>query len=266
MSAQRALFAAPAATRAARDGRAGAVELVLAHGAYLRLGGDWLLVSEPSVPLGPLSIAVDGLGQLELAPGLPAAVRDRRLLIGDTALSLERMRTRRTLPPSLWPPASAEAIETAAAASLVALPAAPMVLERGLAALQRGAVTDAVGSLAGLGPGLTPAGDDVLAGYAASRVMLRRARPRRGVALDDPVPLSTLAADRSSALGLAYLSCAERGEVAEPAARLLSAIHSGSAAAAQVAAGQLRAWGASSGTAIALGILAATLGISCRVN
>jgi len=266
VSGQRALFAAPAATKAARNGRAGAVELVLAHGAYLRLGGDWLLVSEPSVPLGPLSIAVDGLGQLELAPGLPAAVRDQRLLIGDGALSLERMRTRRMLPLSSRAPASAAAIANAAAAALVALPSVPMVLERGLAALHGGAVLEAVGLLAGLGPGLTPAGDDVLAGYAASRMMLRGARSRLGPALDDPVPLSTLAAERSSALGLAYLRCAERGEVAEPAARLLHAIHTGSASSARVAAGQLRAWGASSGTAIARGILAATLPISCRVN
>ncbi|MGH2885709.1 MAG: DUF2877 domain-containing protein, partial [Solirubrobacteraceae bacterium] len=155
---------------------------------------------------------------LELRPVAPAEVTRRRLLVGERALSLERMRDRPSAP-------AAGACTTPCAS----LPGPPESLEAGIAALATGRVTDAVRLLAGLGDGLTPAGDDVLAGYAAARYALgSRVAP----------PLSTLASGRSSPLGLAYLLCAERGELPDP---------------------PLPSWGASSGVAIAWGINAAVV-------
>jgi Protein of unknown function (DUF2877) len=218
MTVVRALFAGPGARRALIDGARGEVEIVLkSGGGYVRLGSaGWVLLTRPDAPFGPLSVAVDGLHRLELQPATPAEVVRGRLLVGDRVLSLERMRDR---PAGVAGPGSA--------ADCASLPAPPACLEAGIAALADGGVADAVRLLAGLGDGLTPAGDDVLAGYAAARF-----------GIGSPVALSDLASERSSPIGLAYLRCAERGEL--PDARL-------------------RSWGASSGIALAWGINAAVL-------
>jgi hypothetical protein len=80
----------------------------------------------------------------------------------------------------------------------------------------------AVQELAGRGEGLTPVGDDVLAGFAAMRHALGR-----------PVCIDK---GRCSPLGRAYLCCAERGELPEA---------------------PLSRWGATSGTAMLWGMGAA---------
>jgi hypothetical protein len=143
------------------------------------------------------------------------------------------------------------AIRAAAAAAQAALPTPPARLRPGLLALLGARVTGAIRLLAGLGDGLTPAGDDVLAGYAAARV-----------ALGAPVALSGAAAGRASGLGLAYLRCAERGELPDVAARVLAAICRGSAVEARVALPLLRAWGSSSGAALGWGINAAVMSLN----
>jgi Protein of unknown function (DUF2877) len=224
----RALFAGPGARRALVDGARGEVEIALQGGSYVRLGSaGWVLLTRPGAPFGPLSVAVDRLHRLELRPGAPAEVTRGALLVGERALSLERMRDR---------PSPAAASHEASAAPCVSLSGPPASLEAGIAALAAGRVTDAVRLLAGLGDGLTPAGDDVLAGYAAAR--LARGSPVAPA-------LSTLASGRSSPLGLAYLRCAERGELPDA---------------------PLRSWGASSGIAISWGINAAVLQLTQRVN
>jgi hypothetical protein len=72
-----------------------------------------------------------------------------------------------------------------------------------------------------------------------------------------PVSLSPRACGRSSPLGLAYLRCAERGELPEPAGALLQALVAGDAAAAGRRARRLATWGASSGAALFWGMAAA---------
>ena len=98
--------------------------------------------------------------------------------------------------------------------------------------------------LAGRGPGLTPAGDDVLAGIAGWRHA-------------DGAPVS-LTAPRGSPIGLAYLRCAERGELPEPARRTLDAVRAGDAALAARRARVLGRWGATSGGAMLCGMAAAS--------
>ena len=62
---------------------------------------------------------------------------------------------------------------------------------------------------------------------------------------------------RCSPLGLAYLRCAERGELPEPVAALMRAIRAGDPVAAERRARALSRWGASSGAAMLWGIAAA---------
>ena len=66
-----------------------------------------------------------------------------------------------------------------------------------------------------------------------------------------------LPAERCSPLGLAYLRCAERGELPDPGERLVRAIRAGDADGAGRSARALAGWGASSGTAILWGVAAA---------
>jgi hypothetical protein len=244
VSEARALFAGPGAWRELVDGRFGAVELVLSRGAYVSLGSGWLLVTGRGAPFGPLSLAVERLEVVAPQPGTPAFVTRGRLILGECAVSLERARERPAV--ALGVLAESPAVSAAAAAARAALPGVPAILRDGHAALVAGRLEDAVRRLAGLGDGLTPAGDDVLAGYAAARV-----------AVGALVALSSRCARRSSPLGLAYLRCAERGELADVAARLLAAICRGSTPAALAALPGLHSWGSSSGVALAWGITAA---------
>jgi hypothetical protein len=104
-------------------------------------------------------------------------------------------------------------------------------------------VRDAVRLLAGRGEGLTPAGDDGLAGYAGW-----------AAATGATPELSALAAGRASPIGLAYLRCAERGELPAPAAATIAAVLAGDREAAARRARVLRRWGGSSGSALLWGI------------
>jgi hypothetical protein len=247
----RALFAAPAARRALLDGRSGTVELVLRRGSYLRFGEDWVaLVESGAPPFGPLSVAVHGITELGLTPGVQACVGGGALTVGGAGVSLRRMRERRMAHLSGPRSVSQAAVAGAAAAARSALRSAPSALRPGIDAIAAGSPVDAVNLLAGLGEGLTPAGDDVLAGYAAWRA----ATGAREAAL------LRAAAERCSPLGLAYLRCAERGELPDACAPLVVAIRHGSVPAVQAAIKGLGAWGASSGTAFGWGVVAATAG------
>ncbi|MBV8999302.1 MAG: DUF2877 domain-containing protein [Solirubrobacterales bacterium] len=241
MSFVRALFCGPGAIRALARGRCGAVELVFDRCAYVRLDSDWLLVAEPDLSFGPLSMAVAGFDRLDLELQLPVRVTSGRLVLGSQVVSLERMRKRGG--PSAIVLGTASAIREACTA--VALPDPAEALRHGLAALAAGRVLAAVRSLAGVGEGLTPAGDDVLAGYAAARAVCGA-----------PVILSTEAAGRSSPVGLAYLRCAERGELPDVAARVLAAIRRGSPSEVAATVPALSTWGATSGIALGWGLVA----------
>jgi hypothetical protein len=148
-------------------------------------------------------------------------------------------------PSMLVPPPLAPGWRGAVTAALDAAPSAPDALTAGLSALRRGDAEEAVAELAGRGEGLTPAGDDILAGYAAWCHTEGRSNA-----------VVALAASRAAPLGLAYLRCAGRGELPEPAAAVLRAIRAGDADAARRRAAGLSRWGASSGAAILWGLAA----------
>jgi hypothetical protein len=243
VSRARAFLAGPGALRALRTRRRGRVEVVFPHAAYMHLGDAWLMAAERHVPFGPLSLTVNA--PLDLRPGMPARVEGEQLLLGGFAVSITRLREHR--PPSP-PRESAEPSAVAEAAAVVRAECgdAPAPLRNGIDALRCGRLTDAVQTLAGLGEGLTPAGDDVLAGYAAWRAAEKR-----------PVALAPLAEGRSSPIGQAYLRCAERGELPDAAAALLAAIRRGSTRGVEAALPGLRGWGSSSGVALAWGMAAA---------
>ena len=234
MTSARALRLGPGAARALRERREGRVEIAHPRGAYLRLaGGGYVHLAEPRGPFGPLTAVVATLHPL--APGERVRV------------SLADARSALAAP---FPhPGRPEARRAALAAARAALPPAPTVLGRGLAQLEACDLEAATFALAGRGEGLTPAGDDVLAGFAGARAAAGHA-----------VSISRLAQERSSPLGLAYLRCAERGELPEAADALLRAILAGDPVVAARRARRLSAWGASSGAALFWGMDAASPG------
>jgi hypothetical protein len=250
----RALFGAPAAIDALAESRTGKVELAFGRGAYVSLGPHLVMLAGAAVPFGPLSLVVEeleeGLDTL-VAGSVVRVVAGQRLTVENVAISLQRARTRAMLELDDGLVAPAAAIGDAAAAVRAALPELAPPIMSGIAALAAGRLREGVRALAGLGEGLTPAGDDVLAGYSAALVALGRSGDGDGVAA------SALAGPRASPLGLAYLRCAERGELPDLAARLLLAIRRGFAEAVQTALVDLEAWGASSGLGLAWGMTAA---------
>ncbi len=100
----------------------------------------------------------------------------------------------------------------------------------------------------GRGPGLTPAGDDVVAGALAA-IALRGRLPR-----ETTDTVLTHAATRTTSLSSSLLCCAACGQVVPQAARFLSALCG--AAPLDSALDDLRAVGGTSGTALAIGLVA----------
>jgi hypothetical protein len=91
--------------------------------------------------------------------------------------------------------------------------------------------------LAGRGPGLTPDGDDLIAGYAAGLALLQ-GRTAEAAALAEA------AAIRTTSLSATLLRHAARGELPEPAHAYLE----------RGSEGELRAWGHSSGRMLLNGL------------
>jgi hypothetical protein len=248
----RALVAGPGAARALRAGGSGVVEIALPPGGYVRLGEHRLLVAAHRAPLGPLSLLACGLPRAGLRPGRPAALQAGGgapvLVIGPLRIALDGVRE--APPPRSEPcrPGWRPALDGA----LAACAAPPAELRPGLAALAEGRTDEAFRVLAGRGEGLTPAGDDVLAGWAAWRWTDDASA---GAAATNA--LSADAAGRCAPLGEAYLACARRGELPDPAARVLEAVRRGDRRAAARGARLLTAWGSSSGAALLWGMAAA---------
>lgn len=116
-----------------------------------------------------------------------------------------------------------------------------------LDALQR-ADPAAVPALLGLGPGLTPLGDDVLGGWLATTVATRH--PGRA-AVSSAVGLT--AADRTTKVSATLLACAARGEVVPELRNLLAALGGGTPTAVEESLAALLDVGDTSGAGALLG-------------
>ena len=124
-------------------------------------------------------------------------------------------------------------------------------VEPALAAIGRQAPLDALkiaaSALGGLGPGLTPAGDDMLSG------ILFAVRALNGTTVE-PALLAVARSVRTSDLAAALLEAAAGGYHIEPVHDLVMASASGDASAAARAAAALDGFGSSSGADVAHGL------------
>lgn len=115
-------------------------------------------------------------------------------------------------------------------------------LIQGLRAADAAAVANAAGRIAGLGTGLTPAGDDVLAG-----VMVALYATHFPHTAELAASLYCAAAPQTTTLSRAYLAAASRGQTTAAWHRLLAALTDPGSHDLEAAADHVRAFGATSG-------------------
>jgi hypothetical protein len=183
--------------------RVGRVVASLRRAVYVDLGGAVLAVVSADAPPGPIHLRVGGLSRpapgsrVSLVGPVPASARWRKPAL-DAALFRRRAdearRSLRAIPSAL---AGHPAVEVAESA------------------VGRGDLAAAVAALTGLGPGLTPAGDDVLGGLFV--VLAAGGHDEREL-------LEAAAGARTHAISRSFLAWAARGQAVEPVHLLLGAL------------------------------------------
>ncbi|RBY88268.1 DUF2877 domain-containing protein [Blastococcus sp. TF02A-26] len=249
----RVLLSAPAAVylQVSTDRGADVVGILTSDAARLPLG---CVLFRPS----------NGRPLVALPAGAPAEVGGGRIVVGDLAVSAAAWWDPRPKLPSPRPallPEGVRQLRTAlygdgphSAFNLPGLPGGP----GGPLAALRGAVRRAdldaalrtATRLVGLGPGLTPAGDDVMAGTIAGLVLLGHPAAGRFAS-----GVHTLAAGRTTELSRALLRHAMAGRVSGEYAAVLHGLV-GERPLGPAIAG-LMATGSTSGRALALGLCTA---------
>jgi hypothetical protein len=224
------VIAGEGALKAMASAPSGTVIAVFARAAYVRFPAGVLAVTAPSLPRGPLYLS---------GAGDPSALR-----VGGTWAAPDRWSDRPAVETvTLWqgelPTHFAIDLELLAPVARRSALLAPPLASRWRAATEQRDLAGACHILGGLGPGLTPSGDDALAG------MLLAARVRWPGTEDHLVALAKTVATHE--ISRAFFEWAARGQSIEPVHRLLA----GDATAAH----DLDAFGHTSGADLALGLL-----------
>ncbi|RBY93420.1 DUF2877 domain-containing protein [Blastococcus sp. TF02-8] len=234
-----------------------------------RAGGDVVGILTGDAPRLPLGCVLfrpsNGRPLVALPPGSPAEVGGGRIAAGDLAVSAAAWwDPRPRLPgdrPALLPEGVRQLRNTlygeGVPHSSFTLPGLPTGPGGPLAAL-RGAVRRAdleaalrtATRLIGLGPGLVPAGDDVMAGTIAGLVLLGHPAAERFA-----TGVCSLAAGRTTELSAALLRHAAAGRVSAEYAAVLRGLVGERPL--EPAVDRLLAGGATSGRAVALGLCTA---------
>lgn len=228
---------------------------VYSKAVYLTMDGRILALTTSAVPSGPIHVRCDTV---------PPARHGEPVIARDEVLRSPAWQCRLTAP--VWRPALPEPGAFTAEACLVALePAEPAHLlvgplpeawPRYADVLGQGDLMRAAETLGGRGAGLTPAGDDVLAG------LLLVARTRWGAAAEDEL-VRVAARARTNDIASAFLHWAARGQSISPVHQLFQAENP---AAARAAATRLRAFGGSSGKDLAYGLILGLRHLASRVT
>lgn len=217
--------------------------VIARHGkaAYVRCAGRILALTSTAVPPGPVHLRCRELP--DLTEGENVSLRAEMITGTGWAVRLRAPTWRATLPdPTAF--AAVTGLPTLPPARLLEGPL-PEVWPDHAEVLAAGDLLRAADVLGGRGPGLTPAGDDVLAGLLLGAATLWGPTPALAV---------TAAAARTNDIATEFLRWAARGQSIAPAHDLLDAIAGDDTAAAGQALVELRSFGATSGTDLAYGI------------
>ncbi len=252
---QRAAFL-PASLEHLRGSRlTGSVVAVFERSAYLDLGGRLVALASHDLERGPISISLErGTRIAGIAPGMPAAVGGALLSIDGTRIDLggaevwdARLPRAERAPAGSREAVVAELLSRAPRESVAAAVLGSRESRAGqVAAALSESLRDGLNSMArlladplcevaaceareavsariaGLGPGLTPSGDDLLVGIANALTTLHRAPETEG-ALARKV-LIDAALSRTSRISAAYLEAACAGDASLPWHRLVRSL------------------------------------------
>ncbi|MCL4516100.1 MAG: DUF2877 domain-containing protein [Firmicutes bacterium] len=128
-------------------------------------------------------------------------------------------------------------------------------LLQALASRNPWAAARATKAIAGLGPGLTPAGDDLLAGLIGAWWWRERAFGRQSALMQRCLgAVASAASDCTNIFGYQAIRCASQGELPEAALGVVKAIITGSDTLLEGVVPSLLAFGATSGTDMLTGI------------
>ncbi len=218
---------------------AGVVRGVFSRAIHVQLGAALVVIVGPAEPSGPLHLRVDQLPAV--AERDPVTVTGDVMRIG-AATTIDLARVLR------WAPAAL--ISTPRWHTLPGADRSSLASERHLLAgitelLRADDVIAVVRELSGRGQGLTPAGDDVLAGIMITMHALSARQTSLAV---------YLAELRTTDLAAAYLAWAAKGQCIQPTHDLLGALARRDESAIAVAEDTLLRHGASSGADLMLGI------------
>jgi hypothetical protein len=231
----------------------GRVRAVFRRVLYLDLPGGLVALATPGVPRGPLHIRVRQLPP-SVSTGRAVIVDAETLRLADHIFTLDAPVWSPELPsPASFATARGVAREwlpsTVPALGLGIAPTARL-LDGAVSTLRRGDLDTLADLVVGRGPGLTPAGDDLLAGVllVARGTWDRASAPRL---LPRPVATGDIAR--------AFLRSAAEGRCIEPVHDLLTALACADRHAVGSSLALLARFGSSSGTALAYGIRLALL-------
>ena len=247
----KATLAGPGALEALEVGGDGTVKAWFARACYLELPGGLVTLVAPDVQPGPTYVELDGPPPLA-DRGSRVRATDGRLTIGGRQIDVGAAGAwRGSLPTPTRMRAVAHRIaqatrEESRRSALRWEPfrtKAVQARER----LREGRLDEAAHGLVGMGPGLTPSGDDALAG------ILLALRAARGPAIE-PRTLRLAEAGDTGVISRAFLRWAARGQALAPAHDLLVAAAAGDAERASNAARDMGAVGETSGADFLLGL------------
>ena len=247
----RAILAGLGARHALARGGDGVVRASFPRACYLSLGDALIALVHPGVHPGPLYLVLDEPPPAA-GPDTPVEVLPDTLVIEGRNVEVAGARAWTGPLPSPREmrrgiPVAVEAAARLAEGSALAAHPFRHRAARARELLRAGDLLGAARLLAGFGPGLTPAGDDALAG------LLLALRAAGGV-VREPA-LSGVAAIETSTLGSAFVAWAARGQALAPAHDLLGAAASGDVAGAAAACHALAGVGETSGADFGLGLV-----------
>jgi len=225
---------------------------------YLSDGSQVIVITSRHVPPGPLYVTVD-TADVSADDGAVGTCAEDRLELGAHSINLgsASVWTGFLPDPGRLTAQRATIIDTLSpVAGHSALAAEPYRrwAKRGFAKLQQRDFDGIARSLAGLGPGFTPAGDDALAGLLVTEVASGRLTP--GEWLIDPET-----AERTNIVSLAFMRCAAAGQAIAPVHDILMAGAAGDRATCRSACEELVSVGGTSGADIAFGMWSALLSV-----
>ena len=247
----RGLLAGAGARELLERGGTGSVVASFSEACYVEVGQLRIALVAPGIHPGPVHLVLDA------SP--PRSERGRSVRVEEGALVVEGTRIdvasvtdwRGSLPP---PSAVREHASAMAEVAQGAGRGSPLLAEpfagrasraRGL--LKEGRLEEAAGLLGGLGPGLTPSGDDALAGI----VFGLRAALGPGI---EAVAVRAAARAPVGVFGRSALACAARGQALAPVHDLVSWVVREDRARGETAARAVAAVGETSGADLLVGL------------